>query len=410
MHLRDLQLTDFRNYPQVHLSLRTGVSTLLGANGQGKTNLIEAVGYLATLGSHRVSQDAPLVRHGCGSAVVRAQVIRQDRPTAIELEIIPGRANRARRNGSALSRPRELLGSVRTVLFAPEDLSMVKGDPTERRAFLDALLVQRQPRWASVISDYAKIVRQRTALLKSAAAGGGHRGRRRVSSPGLRAAPDADVVGSAGPGAADVAATVEVWDEHLSLVGAQLMYARLRLSRDLNPLLAEAYDEVSASDARVRGEYRASVDDPVATAVAEGEVPSIEELQTAMLRTIERRRSEELDRGVCLVGPHRDELVLRLGDLPARGYASHGESWSFALALRLAAYQLLRRDLGDDPILILDDVFAELDVGRRRRLGGLIAGSEQVIITAAVPQDVPEELAGDRFLITDATVEPRESA
>jgi DNA replication and repair protein RecF len=378
VHLTELQLTDFRNYPEAHLSLAPGVSTLLGANGQGKTNLIEAAGYLATLGSHRVSQDAPLVRHGAASALVRAQVVRRERPARVELEIVPGRANRARLNGSPVSRPREILGTVRTVLFAPEDLAMVKGDPGERRSFLDSLLVLRQPRWAGVIADYGKIVRQRTAALK---AGGGRSGRPRWDP-----------------------AAVEVWDEHLAMMGGQLMYARLRLTRDLTPLLAHAYDEVSACDAGVHARYRASVDDPVAAAVASGEVPEAEELQRAILATIDTRREEELARGVCLVGPHRDELVLQLGELPARGYASHGESWSFALGLRLAAYQLLRNDLGDDPVLILDDVFAELDTGRRERLATLIADCEQVIITAAVAQDVPAALAGDRFVIAGGAV------
>lgn len=397
MHVSELHLTDFRNYSEVQLSLRPGVSALLGSNGQGKTNLVEAIGYLGALRSHRVSQDAPLVRFGSASAILRTEVIRQNRNQRVELEIIPGRANRARLNGSPVSRPREILGTVRTVLFAPEDLAMVKGDPSERRAFLDGLLVLRQPRWAGVIADYSKIVRQRTALLKSATSG-------RRTAHGRRATPniggDPDV-GGRGHG---IAATIEVWNEHLSLVGAQLMYARLRLARDLTPLLSAAYDQVSDSDAKIQAIYRASVDDPMAAAVAAGEVPSIEELQEAILRTTARRQSEELDRGVCLVGPHRDELALQLGELPARGYASHGESWSFALGLRLAAYQLLRRDLFDDPVLILDDVFAELDVGRRRRLASLIEDCEQVIITAAVEQDVPAELTGDQFLIAQGCI------
>ncbi len=397
VYLSDLHLTDFRSYPQARLELRPGVSTLLGANGQGKTNLVEAVGYLATLGSHRVSQDAPLVRHGASSAVLRAKVLRQERSAQAELELIPGRANRARLNGSPVTRPRDLLGTVRTVLFAPEDLAMIKGDPGERRAFLDGLLVLRQPRWAGVISDYGKILRQRTALLKSVSGG---------RTPGRRTRVPAQTPGAGTAAVVDESlhGSLEAWDQHLSLVGAQLTYARLRLVRDLAPLLAAAYDEVSASRAGVQARYRASLDEPLAAAVGAGEVPSVEGLQEAILATIGRRRAEELDRGVCLVGPHRDELALQLGDLPARGYASHGESWSFALGLRLASYQLLRRDLGDDPILILDDVFAELDGGRRQRLAGLIADCEQVVITAAVAADVPAELAGDRFTIADGTV------
>lgn len=405
MYLNDLHLTDFRNYAETRLAFRPGVTTLLGTNGQGKTNLVEAVGYLATLGSHRVGQDAPLVRHGRTSAVLRASVTRQERASQVELEIVPGRANRARLNGSPVARPRELLGTVRTVLFAPEDLAMVKGDPGERRSFLDGLLVLRQPRWAGVIADYGKILRQRTALLKSVAAGQGTR-RRRAHTP-AEDPPDDPGPGLAPGGASGgIAATVEVWDQHLSLVGAQLTYARLRLLRDLTPRLAAAYDAVSDTHAGVRAGYRVGLDEPLATAIAEGAVPTIEELQEAMLATLERRRPEEFDRGVCLVGPHRDELALQLGDLPARGYASHGEAWSFALGLRLAAYQLLRNDLGDDPILILDDVFAELDAGRRHRLAAIIADCEQVLITAAVPDDVPEQLSGERFTVAAGVVTP----
>lgn len=401
MYLHELHLTDFRSYSQALLELRPGVSTLLGSNGQGKTNLIEAVGYLATLGSHRVSQDALLVRHGGSSAFLRATVVRQERESRVELELIPGRANRARLNGSPISRPRELLGTVRTVLFAPEDLAMVKGDPAERRAFLDGLLVLRQPRWAGVISDYGKILRQRTALLKSITVGR-RPGRRRATAPYGESR-------SGTPGPQDgLDEQLEVWDQHLSLVGAQLTYARIRLLRDLAPLLAAAYGDVSAAEARVQASYRASVDDPLAGEIAAGAVPTPEELQATILATIDRRRAEELDRGVCLVGPHRDELAFHLGALPARGYASHGESWSFALGLRLASYQLLRRDLADDPILILDDVFAELDTGRRRRLASLIADCEQVVITAAVPEDVPSQLAGDRFTIANGTVRLQE--
>lgn len=397
MFLRDLELTNFRSYAHAQLSLHSGVSILVGANGVGKTNLVEAVGYLATLGSHRVAQDAPLVRHGCANAVVRAEVERGQRRHSVELEITPGRANRARLNGAPLGRTRELLGTVRTVMFAPEDLAVVKGDPGQRRAMLDGLLVQRQPRWAAVISDYAKILRQRTALLKSVGRSGTRR--TRPQRDGSSATQDPLTV-----------STVEVWDEHLSLVGAQLLYARLRLTKDLGPLMTTAYDEVSAADARVQVRYRASVDDPLAGDIAAGVVPSVEELQAGLLATLQRRRGEEFDRGVCLVGPHRDELEFHLGDLPARGYASHGESWSFALAARLAAYQLLRRDVGDDPILILDDVFAELDSGRRSRLASLIKDCEQVLITAAVAPDIPQELAGDRFEITDGTVRHREAS
>jgi DNA replication and repair protein RecF len=282
------------------------------------------------------------------------------------------------------------------VLFAPEDLALVKGDPSERRRFLDELLVQRQPRWSGVRSDYDKIVKQRGALLKQAAplfrtrAGkGAGRHTPRAGEPSTAEAREAALH------------TLDVWNTHLANVGAQLLYARLRLLRDLAPDLAECYDAVSESDANARATYKSSLHEDAAKRIAAGEVPEIEELRVAILESLERVRDQEVERGVCLVGPHRDDLVLSLGDLPAKGYASHGESWSFALGLKLAAYRLLRRDLGDDPVLILDDVFAELDTGRRDRLAELVADCEQVLITAAVGADVPIPLreSGDTYAV-----------
>lgn len=387
MHVRHLTLKDFRSYPSAELALTPGVTTLVGRNGQGKTNLVEAIGYLATLGSHRVATDQPLVRFGAAQAIVRGAVVRDDREVMVELEITPGRANRARLGKAPVARPRDVLGTVRTVLFAPEDLALVKGDPSERRRFLDDLLVQRQPRWAGVRSDYDKILKQRGALLKQAAplfrtrsGKGAGRHTPRAGEPTTAEARESALH------------TLDVWDTHLATVGAQLLYARLRLLRDLVPDLAECYDAVAESDANARATYKSSLHEDAAKRLAEGEVPEIEELRVAILESIERVRDQEVERGVCLVGPHRDDVVLSLGDLPAKGYASHGESWSFALGLKLAAYRLLRRDLGDDPVLILDDVFAELDTGRRDRLAELVADCEQVLITAAVGADVPTRL------------------
>ena len=384
MHVRHLTLKDFRSYPSAEVALSPGITTLVGLNGQGKTNLVEAVGYLATLGSHRVATDQPLVRFGASQAIIRGAIVRDGREVMVELEITPGRANRARLGRAPVARPRDVLGTVRTVLFAPEDLALVKGDPSERRRFLDELLVQRQPRWAGVRSDYDKILKQRNALLKSAAPvlrRGGRAARRpRPGDPSVEASRESALH------------TLEVWNEHLSTVGSQLLYARLRLLRDLLPDLAESYDAVSASHSRARAHYRSSLHEEVAEQIASGEVPEIDELRQAMLDSLAAVRTTEIERGVTLVGPHRDDLVLSLGDLPAKGYASHGESWSFALGLKLAAYRLLARDLGDDPVLVLDDVFAELDSGRRERLAELIADCEQVLITAAVGADVPERL------------------
>ena len=382
------------------LPLQPGVTTLIGLTGQGKTNLIEAAGYLATLGSHQVASDTPLVRAGTQQAVIRGVVVRDGHETLVELEINTGKANgrnRARLNRSPAARPREVLGTLRTVLFAPEDLGLVKGDPSERRRFLDELLVTRQPRWAGVRSDYDKVLRQRNALLKSAAPvlRRGVRRTHRSSTPSsTRLSTEAvDKRVDEGDSTTSALHTLDVWDSQLATVGAQLLYARLRLMRDLSPYLSAAYDEVSAATSDARISYKSSLREEMSAAITAGEVPEMQVLHDEILASLEAVRVNEIERGISLVGPHRDDVVLSLGQLPAKGYASHGESWSFALGLRLAAYQLLRHDLGDDPILILDDVFAELDSGRRDRLAALIADCEQVLITAAFPGDVPTVLS-----------------
>ncbi|HUZ38381.1 MAG TPA: DNA replication/repair protein RecF [Streptosporangiaceae bacterium] len=411
MHLTRLALTDFRSYAGAELSLEPGVSTLLGANGQGKTNLVEAAAYVATLGSHRVAADAPLVRSGAQRAILRATVTAAGRDSLVELEINPGRANRARLNRSPVSRPRQVLGVLRTVLFAPEDLALVKGDPEQRRRFLDDLLVATAPRFAGVRADYERVLKQRTALLKSlrgvrpsarayARAGGRrHDGAGGPQDDGLDSAP-----------ARPAASTLDVWDEHLAVAGAELLAARIRLTATLRPLVAQAYGAVSGEAATAGIRYRQSLrgmgpgDEPTGTPGGPAEASTDPALLAAVLRdALARVRGEELERGVCLVGPHRDDLELRIGELPARGYASHGESWSMALALRLSAFEALR-SAGDDPVLLLDDVFAELDSGRRERLAGLVAGAEQVIVTAAVPADVPATLLGARFDVAAGTV------
>ncbi len=402
MHVRHLSVADFRSYTTAELPLAPGVTTLVGLNGQGKTNLAEALGYLASLSSHRVATDAPLVRFGAERAVVRGAVMRSGRETMVELEITPGKANRARLNRSPV-KPREVLGTLRTVLFAPEDLALVKGDPGERRRFLDDLLVARQPRWAGVRQEYDRIVKQRSALLKSAQPYLSRRARGRRPRPGAETLDPSSEAASA-------LHTLSVWDAQLAGVGSQLLYARLRLLRDLGPYLSTAYDEVSAGQSDARVAYRSSLREATAARVAAGEVPEVTELHDEVLATLAEVRDQEVERGVCLVGPHRDDVVLTLGELPAKGYASHGESWSFALGLRLAAFQLLRTDLGDDPVLVLDDVFAELDSGRRERLAAMVGDAEQVIVTAAVPEDVPAALAGATFRVTLGAVEPSTGA
>ena len=397
MHLTRLALTDFRSFASADLMLEPGVTTLSGPNGEGKTNLAEAIGYVATLGSHRVATDAPLVRQGAERAIVRAAVASGRGNALIEIEVNPGRANRVRLNRAPLPRAREILGVLRTVLFAPEDLALVKSDPGERRRFLDDLLVATAPRYAAVRSDYERIVRQRTVLLKSAQARTS-RGRVAASS-----APQASGPGG-GPVPSSMAATLDAWDDQLARVGAELLAGRLSVVRALRPHVEAAYAAVSGDRGPAGIAYRASFALP-AFLPAPGDGADAEreggagtdgkgaDLEKAMRDALQQARPGELERGVCLVGPHRDELELRVGDLPARGYASQGESWSLALALRLAAYELLRAD-GEDPVLILDDVFAELDAGRRDRLAILVAGAEQVIVTAAVTADVPATLTG----------------
>jgi DNA replication and repair protein RecF len=393
VHVAHLSLTDFRSYGSVELSIPSGATALIGPNGQGKTNLVEAVGYAATLGSHRVAQDAPLVRRGAERAVVRVQVVADGRPTLVELEVTPGRANRARVNRAPVPRARDVLGLVRSVLFAPEDLALVKGDPGERRRFLDDLLVARAPRFAGVRQDYERVVRQRSALLKSAGAA-------------IRR------------GGGDVR-TLDVWDGQLATVGAELLAGRLRLVAALEAPVRAAYEQVSGGQGAAALEYRSTLNHDrsgraqsgrdqsggeLLAEVAQAPGGGRELLAARLLEATGRMRNTELDRGVCLVGPHRDDLVLSLGPLPAKGYASHGECWSFALALRLASYELLRAESGGDPVLVLDDVFAELDVGRRDRLAALVAGAEQVLVTAAVADDVPQSLAGARVDVHDGEV------
>ena len=408
MHVSHLALHNFRSYRLVEVPLGPGVTAFVGRNGQGKTNLVEAIDYLSRLSSHRVASDAPLIRSGAPQAIVRAAVVKDGRTAVLEVELNPGKSNKGRINKSTLPRVRDLVGLIRTVVFSPEDLTLVKGDPGDRRRFLDDLLVLRTPRLAGVLADHDRILRQRATLLKTA--GNARRG------------------SSSAEGALS---TLDVWDSHLVRVGSELLAERIALVTELRPYVGAAYAAVargaSRDDAHV--DYKSSF---VLPEIDEAD-PDREVLAEALLAELARRRSDELDRGVCLVGPHRDDLVLTLGNrpgpepepgadpgadpgepgetedatevlrLPVKGYASHGESWSFALALRLASYDLLRSD-GDDPILILDDVFAELDTQRRAQLAELVAGAEQVLVTAAVPEDVPEALAGVRYTVAAGEV------
>lgn len=369
MYVRHLGLTDYRSWAHVELELEPGRTVFVGSNGFGKTNLVEALWYCATLSSHRVASDAPLIRAGASRAIVSSIVVNEGRELAVDLEITSGRANKARLNRSPVRSPREVLGVLRAVLFSPEDLALVRGDPGERRRYLDELATTRRPAIAGVRADYDKVVRQRTALLKTAA-GARYRGDRGVLD------------------------TLDVWDGHLAAHGAALIAARVALVEQLHPEVQKAYQLLAPSSRPAAIRYRSSVE-----AIENAQGPeSVEFYQAALLDALARRRDAELDRGVCLVGPHRDDLELWLGDQPAKGFASHGESWSMALSLRLGAYELLRSD-GVDPVLLLDDVFAELDTARRQALAAVAGEAEQVLVTAAVSEDIPQDWVANRVEI-----------
>jgi DNA replication and repair protein RecF len=375
MYIRRLELADFRSYERVEVDFEPGPSVLVGPNGFGKTNLVEATGYVATLGSHRVATDQPLVRAGAERAIVRCVIVHDERELLVELEIVPGKANRARLGRAPVARARDIIGALRLVLFAPEDLALVRGDPAERRRYLDDLLVQRQPRYAGVRADYERVLKQRNALLRTA-----YLARK--------------VAGRAGD-----LSTLDVWDVHLARHGAELVAGRLELCAALANHVGKAYDAVSAGRGEARIAYEAkswSVEPPV--------TPDREAIEAALAAALIEGRPSEVERGVTLAGPHRDDVVLTLGELPAKGYASHGESWSFALALRLAAFELLRSE-GVEPVLVLDDVFAELDSGRRMRLAEMVGSASQVLVTCAVAEDVPASLAGPRYTVGEGQVQ-----
>jgi DNA replication and repair protein RecF len=376
VYVRRLELVDFRSYPRVEVDFTPGASVLTGPNGTGKTNLVEALGYVATLTSHRVAADAPLVRAGASSAVIRCHVVHDRRQLLVELELVPGRANRARLGGSPVRRARDVAGALRLVMFAPEDIDLVRGEPAGRRRFLDELLVTRQPRYAAVCTDYERVVKQRNALLRTAT-----------------------LARRAGAGATADLSTLEVWDAHLARHGAELLAGRMDLVAALAGEVAGAYDAVAGGDAGAALAYRSSLPEPVDA--PDRAVSDRAALERALAAALADARAAEIERGVTLVGPHRDDLLLTLaGDrgepMPVKGYASHGESWSYALAMRLAAYRLLRAD-GVEPVLVLDDVFAELDPGRRERLAHSVSDAAQTLVTCAAEEDVPSGLRGSRY-------------
>jgi DNA replication and repair protein RecF len=382
MHVKHLTLSNFRNYSTVELPLAQGINLLVGKNGQGKTNLAEAIFYSATLSSHRVSGYLPLIKQGESKAIIRLLARFEDRENLLELELTTEGSNRARINKSETPRVRDVLGYVNAVIFSPEDLDIVKRDPSNRRAFIDELMVQLTPRMAGVYSDYDRVLKQRNTLLKSAR-------NMSASASGL--------------------STLDSWDQSLVRIGSEIIAARFDITSRIAPYLQAAYaaiaDEKNDPSIRIKSSLATSdIDsDGAETFLNTGDRQEIEKLFQSRLAEV---RSKEMERGITLVGPHRDDLLLLLGTLPAKGYISHGESWSYALALKLASADLIRKDArAGDPVLILDDVFAELDSTRRSRLAALVSHNEQVIITAAVAEDVPIELSATRFNVSAGSLE-----
>lgn len=383
MIVTHLSLTDFRNYTTADVPLVTGANLFVGSNGQGKTNLVESLGYLSTLGSHRVSVDHAMIRQGAEAAIIRARLEHGERQILAEVQINRSSANRAQVNRSVI-KTRELPRYFSSVLFAPEDLSLIRGEPAGRRRFLDELLVLRSPRLSGVIADYDRVVRQRNTLLKSARASG-------VKGNQL--------------------ATLDIWDDRLVGLGSQLIEARSALITELQPEVTAAYTGVAGEDHHATLASQLSIFGTGSESGDAGDVAvrrdiiTAQEAAIAFRETLGRVRRSELDRAITLVGPHRDDLVLQLNGLPARGYASHGESWSFALTLKLASANILRRESNTgDPVLMLDDVFAELDESRRQRLAAAVGDFEQVLITAAVLDDVPSALTGNTVHIAHGTI------
>jgi DNA replication and repair protein RecF len=372
MHVISLTAVDFRSYSFVEINLEPGVTTFIGSNGQGKTNLVEAISYCSTLSSHRVSQDLPLVKSDQPRAIVRTGVKYLDRTNWLEVEIWPSKTNKAKLNGSECKKTKEILGILQTVTFSPEDLILVKGDPGERRHFLDELLVQKSSSYAGIKSDYDRVLKQRNALLKSA----GPARKNNLES---------------------VLATLDVWNDQLVNFGSQIIFARNQIINELLPYVSKSYAELAPTSKALNIKYLPNVS---------SETMALTDLVIAMKEKLQERQQDELDRGLTLVGPHRDDMEIFIGELPAKGYASHGESWSVALALKLASFDLLKATSpAGDPVLILDDVFAELDAARRNQLILRVKNVEQVLITAAVMEDVPKELVGNKLFVNNGKVE-----
>lgn len=365
MQVSKLSLHDFRNHKDLNLTFLPGTTTIVGPNGRGKTNIVEAVHYLATLSSHRVSQDGPLIRHGLTTANVAATVIKHDRQAQVDLTINYPGVNKVMLNGATLTKPKDILGLINTVIFSPEDLELIKGEPTTRRRFIDEFSTSLSPKFVNTRSEYERTLKQRNTLLKSL-------GRRNPTE--------------------SARSTLEAWNEQLVTHGSELVSTRLQNLKKLESHVLNYGNIISGDSEPLFVNY--------ASSWFPSESISITDIATEFQTQLEKRFKDEVERGVTLVGPHRDDLEILLSNMPAKGYASHGQSWSIAIALRLSIFTTLRIH-DDDPILILDDVFAELDEKRRSRLIGIISGVEQTLITAAVLEDVPKVLLSNQVLLDD---------
>jgi DNA replication and repair protein RecF len=360
VRISHLSLTNFRSYPSLDLEFAPGNSIFIGENGEGKTNIVESIIYLSLLESHRVSSDQPLITLGAERSYIRARTESDDaRELLVELEINPERANRAQINKQPTRSQREILGLVSTTHFSPEDLDLVRGDPSERRKFLDHLLIQQNPRYAGIITDYERSLRQRNSLLKARAP----------------------------------RQSLEPWDRHIIEFGSQVIEGRLSLLEKLNPHLSSAYNSISTKK-EFTTRYKSSTSD-LST--------NRDENKKILQERLEEVHNQERERGVTLIGPHRDDLELKLDANLVKGFASHGESWSVALSLKISSYLLLREE-GKRPILILDDVFSELDLSRREHLTNLTESADQTLITVAVADDLPKNLNGERFFVKEGHV------
>jgi DNA replication and repair protein RecF len=378
MQLAHLWLTDFRGHQESEVEVGPGITVFAGGNAQGKTTVLEAVGWLARMSSFRAAPDSALVRVGCEKAIVRAEIVPANRgpdvrPDLIEAEIAAAGRNRVLLNRKPLPRARDLLGSLRVTVFAPDDLRLVKAGPAERRAELDDLLVALSPRYDAVQSDYERVLRHRNAWLRTWSR-------------------------------ADDPATLDVWDEQLVRAGAELVRGRLKLLERLAAPLGKAYGDVAGAAADVAGAYEASWarELPGEAGGVILDETRLDDVGPLLAEAVGRSRSADLERRLTLIGPHRDDWRLSIDGLDARRYASQGEQRSLALAVRLAGHVVISDVVGEPPVLLLDDVFSELDETRANNLVAHMPIAQALVTTAgSLPPGLPAErvvwVAGGRI-------------